>query len=130
MLHITRTSHGNSRCNYCKKVWKSSGSHIDKHMKQEHAIEVVKAEAEEQSRRLVAEVNKLKSELSTATTPKPPVEKERYSAVVYCPTCRQVDSVRIVKGCAPGQSGCFRCGNTGGGLVTNVNVHAGAYEVS
>ena len=133
MLHTTITNRGNYRCKYCKKVWKRLGPQINTHMMREHEVLVVRAEAEGKSRRLVEEVNELRRKLSVATAPKPPVtsaKKERYSAAVYCPNCRQVDNVSIVKGYAPGQSGCFRCGNTGGGLVVRVNVQPGTYEVS
>ena len=134
-----QTNRGNWRCGYCSHAsWKrrsAAVNHIREHHKAEAELSQVKADAAEKVRK--AERAKADAEwraeqaerkLREATKPKP--VEQRYSAVVYCPTCLSVDSVRIVKGQAIGGGGCFRCGVVGGMLVEHVNVNAGSYSIT
>lgn len=127
-----QTNRGTWRCGYCShKSWKSKGYAVA-HIKKAHHEQAMISEAQSKLAKSEREKAELQRRLDAKAdyVPRPvaqPKKEERYSAVRYCPNCLTVDSVSIVMGQAVGAGGCFRCGNTNGHQVRQVNVNAGSY---
>lgn len=122
-----QNTRGNWNCPYCShksyKGYQSAVNHIRKNHEKEAAISEAKEEARLAKSRAEDAERRFKKQQEEKD------KEERYSAIVYCPNCLSVDSVRIIYGQKVGEGGCFRCGSLGSMLVEQVNVNAGTYSV-
>lgn len=133
-----KNNRGNFACPYCShKTWKGKAAAVN-HIKKEHSklaeidekrINAEAAKSAADTAKWQAENRAARAERELAELKKKKAEEQRYSAVVYCPTCLSVDSVNIVRGQGIGDGGCFRCGTLGGKLVEHVNVSQGNYQI-